>query len=105
MKKYLLIILLVIILFITSGCKKNIIGKWKSIDDDLYYVFNSDNTCYYEMSNARLDCTYEDDGEKISILFKGNTNKNIYNYSFEKSTLIIKDSENNIYKFKKTKNK
>jgi hypothetical protein len=107
MKKYLLIFLFILLLFVTTGCKKSIVGRWKSIntDDEFYYIFNSDNTCYYEMSNARLDCTYQDDGEKISILFKGNINKNIYNYSFKKNTLIIKDNDNNIYKFKKSKNK
>ena len=53
------------------------------------------------MTVARLDCTYEDDGEKLTILYKGKDKPITFNYTFEGSTLIIKDSANKEYKFNK----
>ena len=102
MKKFMFGILLFLLL-LTTGCKKSIVGKWKSIDtkNEYYYIFNKDKTCSYEMTVARLDCTYEDDGEKLIILYKGKDKPITFNYTFEGSTLIIKDSANKEYKFNK----
>ena len=101
MKKYYFGVILFILLFLTTGCKKNIIGKWKAIEtkNEYYYIFNKDNTCSYEMSVARLDCTYEINDDKITILYKGDTKEKTYEYRFDKNTLIIKDNTGKDNKF------
>ncbi len=103
MKKYLIGIVLFLLLFITTGCKKSIIGKWKAIEtnSEYYYIFNDDKTCSYEMTVARLDCTYEVDDEKITILYKGNDNPKTFKYHFDGNTLIIKDDTGKDNKFTK----
>ena len=105
MKKYILGIVLLSSLFLITGCKKSIVGKWKSIDNDneYYYIFNNDKTCSYEMIVARLDCTYEVDDNNITILYKGNEKAKTYNYFFEGKTLIIKDDTGKDNKFIKEK--
>jgi len=103
MKKYHFGILLLLLLFLITGCKKNIIGKWKALDtkNEYYYIFNADKTCSYEMAVARLDCTYEIHENKITILYKGDTKEKTYEYRFEKNTLIIKDDTGKDNKFTK----
>ena len=98
MKKALLIIpflVLVMLIFalLTLENKKNIIGKWKSLDEnnEYYYIFNNDKTCSYEMKFAKLGCTYENDDKIITILFKGTEQAKTYDYYFEGQTLVIKD--------------
>lgn len=107
MKKYYLRIALLLLLLLTTGCKKSIVGKWKSVDSksEYYYLFNDDNTCSYEMTVARLDCTYEEDDEKLIILFDGNDKAKVYKYRFERSNpfqkniLIISDDTGKDNKF------
>ena len=101
MKKYLLGIVLFSLLFLTTGVKKSIVGKWKTIetDNEYLYICNKDKTCSYEMLVARLDCTYEDDGEKLTILYKGNKTPKTFYYHFDGSTLIIKDDAGKDNKF------
>ena len=103
MKKFILGLTLVLLLIITTGCKKSIVGKWKSIDNDneYYYIFNNDKTCSYEMTVARLDCTYEIDDEKITILYKGNDNPKTFKYHFDGNILIINDDTGKDNKFTK----
>lgn len=94
MKRFVLFLVLCSFLLLNTGCgNQSIVGKWKSYDtkDSYYYIFHLNHTCSYEMKNARLDCTYDDDGEILTILYKGNTNKSVYTYHFEKNTLIIQD--------------
>ena len=101
MKNYILGITLLLLLFITTGCKKSIVGRWKSIEttNEYYYIFNDDKTCSYEMTVARLDCTYELDDEKITILYNGNDKPKTYQYRFEDNMLIIKDNTGKDNKF------
>ena len=101
MKKYQFGIIIFLLLFLTTGCKKNIIGKWKSIDakNEYYYIFNGDKTCSYEMIVARLDCTYEINDNKITISYSGSTNTKTYEYLFEDNILIIKDDTGKDNKF------
>lgn len=107
MKKYFigiaifLLLILSIILIITKNNKKSIVGKWKSIDskDEYYYIFNKDKTCSYEMTVARLNCTYEVIDSKLKILYDGNEKENNFEYRFEKKTLIIKDDTGKDNKF------
>lgn len=105
MKKYFLGITLLILLFLTTGCKKDIVGKWKSVDEDneYYYIFNNDKTCSYEMKVARLDCTYEKDNETLTILYKGTEEPRNYKYRFEDNNLIITDENGNDNEFTKEK--
>ena len=101
MKKTILGLLLILPIILVTGCgKKSIVGKWKAIDtkDEFYYIFNEDKTCSYEMAVARLDCTYEIDGEKLTMLYKGTQNPIKYEYHIEEDTLVIKDN-NNEYKY------
>ena len=101
MKKHILGIVLLLTLVLITGCKKSIVGKWKAIDTktEYYYIFNNDKTCSYEMTVARLDCTYEENDGKLIILYNGNTKPTIYEYRFEGSTLIIKDDNDKDNKF------
>lgn len=99
------IISILLLLLLTSGCKKSIVGKWKSIDtkNEYYYIFNKNKTCSYEMIVARLDCTYEINDNRISIIYKGNTKINTFKYQIEGNTLIIKDENGKDNKFVKVK--
>ncbi len=105
MKKYFLGLTLILLLIITTGCKKSIVGKWKAIDSNknFYYIFNKDKTCSYEMTIARLDCTYEEDESKLTILYKGNDKPTTYEYRYDGNTLIIKDDKGKDNKFTKEK--
>ena len=104
MKKYYLGIIF-LLLILTTGCKKSIIGKWKVMDDkdEYYYIFNGDNTCSYEMKVARLDCTYKIDNNKIIIKYKGNSKANSFIYKLDGNTLIIKDDTGKNNKFTRVK--
>ena len=105
MKKFLFGTILLLILLLTTGCQKTIVGKWKSVDakTEYYYYFNSDKTCSYEMSVARLDCNYEEDDNKLTILYDGNDNPSYFEYRFEGKTLIITDATGRDNKFIKEK--
>ncbi len=103
MKKIFLGIIIFILLFLTTGCKKSIVGKWKSLGKktEYYYIFNEDKTCSYEMKIARLGCTYEEDGKLLTILYKGTDYPKTYEYRFDGKTLIIVDDNGNDNKFTK----
>ena len=105
MKKYILGVILLLSLILITGCKKSIVGKWKAIDSktEYYYIFNKDKTCSYEMTVARLDCTYEENDNILTILYKGNEKPTTYEYRFDGSTLIIKDDNGKDNKFTKEK--
>ena len=112
MKKYLLgviifilIILPIILVFVLK--EDSIVGKWKAVDLDyeLYYLFNEDNTCSYEMVGARLDCTYEIIDDKLIILYKGNDNKYTFKYYLKNNELIIRDNTGKDNKFIKQEKK
>ena len=110
MKKYvvgiiLFILLLSVSIIITIVNKKSIVGIWKSVgkNKDYYYIFNKNKTCSYEMIVARLDCTYEIDDNKISVLYKGNTKTNTFKYQIEGNTLVIKGENGKENKFVKVK--
>ena len=105
MKKYFLGIMLLSLLILTTGCKKSVVGKWKAIDSktEYYYIFNKDKTCSYEMVGARLDCTYQEDENKLTILYNGSEIEYKLDYRFEDDMLIITDYTGNDNKFVKEK--
>ena len=104
-KKYYIVscVLLVCVLFI-SGCSKSnksnsIVGKW--VNGSYIYTFNDDKTCSYDAHGTLMECTYEIDGDKVSILYKGNTSAFETTYYIECDTLHIKDSFGSDVKYEK----
>ena len=103
MKKTIYGIALVMLLVLVVGCgkKEGLVGKWRAdgYSVDYYYIFNEDKTCAYEMAGARMECTYEDDGKAVTILYTGNTDASTYEYKIDGDTLLIKDSLGNDVKY------
>lgn len=101
MKKSILAIcviaLLIAALFVLTGCgeKKEeantIVGSWQHTTG-YTYTFNNDKTGTYSLGERFMEFTYEDKGDKVSILYYGNTNASEYEYKIEGNKLIIKDS-------------
>ena len=100
MKKTLLtlttLLVLVAGLFILTGCEKKsskpIVGSWKyGTTDSFVYTFNEDGTGSY----AGKSFKYEDKGDKLSIIYDGDTAGADYGYRIEGNKLIIKDSFDN----------
>ena len=91
MKKVLIAFLFVGIFFLT-GCNKGntIVGKWAH--GSFIYTFNKDKTCSYSGGSTNMECTYEIDGDNISILYKGNTIPFKTTFKIDGKKLIIKDS-------------
>lgn len=93
MKKSFLISLVAIVLCLTLvGCsKKNgIVGTW-SYSSSFEFVFKEDKTCSY----AGRNCTYTIDGDKLSILYDGDTASFDTTFKIEDNKLTIKDSLGN----------
>ena len=93
-------LLLIALCFVLVGCtseKNLIVGEWETkLGDNSYiYTFNEDKTCSYNASGTVLKCTYEINGDNISILYKGNTYPFETKYSIENNKLNIKDSFGN----------
>ena len=100
MKKTILSLFLIMLTALVTGCNnkaKGLVGKWKAegVAVDYYYVFNDDKTCAYETIGASIKCTYKDEGNKVEIIYVGNTDANTYEYKIEDNKLIIKDSLGN----------
>lgn len=97
MKKTLLtlgiVLVLVLSVFILTGCEKKaegLVGQWAY--SSFVYTFNEDKTGTYDALGSTMEFTYEDDGSKVSILYKGNTAPLELNYRIEGNKLIITDS-------------
>lgn len=83
-------IILGVITIALSGCgKTSIVGKWAH--DSFVYTFNDDKTCSYDVAGSMLYCTYEIEGDKISILYTGNTNAFETPFRIEKDVLYLTD--------------
>ena len=105
MKKYVVVILLLVGVILISGCNKGskkdgIVGTWVN-SGSYVYTFNDDKTCTYDVAGTLMKCTYETDGDKLSILYKDSDVPFETTYSIEGSTLIIKDSFGNDVKYDK----
>ena len=92
MKKTLVVTLLLVGIFALLGCTKKdgLVGKWAH--GSFVYTFNSDKSCSYDVAGTKMECTYTIDGDKLSILYKGNTAPFETTYKIEGNTLTIKDS-------------
>ncbi len=86
--------LIVTVSVLLVGCgKKGLVGTWEYQNGAGYkYTFNEDKTCSYEAFGTKMECTYEDDGKAVKVLFKGNTIASTYEYKIDGDTLTIKDS-------------
>jgi len=106
MKKRTIILSLILMLgvFALVGCgasKKGIVGVW-AYNNSYIYTFNEDGTGNYDAAGTKMEFTYTTEGEKLSILYTGNTAPFETTYTIEGDTLNIKDSFGNdtIYKRK-----
>lgn len=121
MKKILSIVLVLalivgaLVTFTACGKKEekkdsnSIVGSWK-YDGSEYgnyefiYTFNEDGTGKYEAAGRTMEFTYETkDGNKLSILYKGNTASFDTEYEIKDNTLNVKDSLGNDTIYKKVK--
>ena len=100
MKKTLLILGLVLVailcIAVLTGCEKKseasgIVGEWEYVNGGYTYKFNADKTGSYSAGSLEMEFTYEDDGSKVSILYKDNTMATDHEYKIEGDKLIIKD--------------
>ena len=83
-----------IICLIVVGCgkKEGLVGTWAYGSGSTFqYVFNEDKTCSY----AGRNCTYTVDGDKLSILYEGDTVAFETTFKIEDDKLTIKDSLDN----------
>lgn len=92
MKKGILFSLLAVVLcLVVVGCgkKEGLVGTWRYGSSDTFqFVFNEDKTCSY----AGRNCTYTVDGDKLSILYDGDTTSFDTTFKIEDDKLTIKDS-------------
>ena len=109
MKRFLKVFSIVFIACITlTGCGKKekkdpIVGKWEYESmSSIYYVFKEDGTGSYTFGGATKKFTYKIDGNKISILYDGDTNSFDTTFEINDKDLNVKDSFGNdtIYKKK-----
>ena len=112
MKDTLKIVLISLVLFVglfgltACGSKENtIVGQWKNdaYGSNFVYTFNADGTGKYDAAGTLMEFTYTIDGDKISILYTGNTASFDTTFSIEKDTLNVKDSLGNDTLYKRVK--
>ena len=95
-----MIVMLAIAVLVLTGCgekeeeAKGIVGSWSysPYGTEYTYTFNSDKTGSYSVSGTAMPFTYEDQGDKVTILYNGNTVPSTFAYRIEGNKLIIKDS-------------
>ncbi len=114
-KALLIIAMLLSTIMVLAGCgsknenaKKSentnpIVGAWKSEYGDYTYHFNEDGTGDYSYSTTKMEFTYKTEGNKISILYKGNTAPFETEYSINGDILNVIDSFGNDTLYKKQK--
>lgn len=83
---------IIAVVLITNNNKKDpLIGSWAN--GSYVYTFNEDGTCSYGYGSAgAMNCTYKTDGDKISILYDGNTAPFETTYKIEGNQLNVIDS-------------
>ena len=94
MKKFFLGSLFLVLCITVVGCGKKkdpIVGKWAyGTGDSFVYTFNEDKTCHYSANNRK--CTYTINGDKLSILYDGDTAPFDTTFKIEDNKLTIVDS-------------
>ena len=104
-KRVVSVLCIVVIALVTvalAGCGKkdnksdeaSIIGTWEYSRGSSTYAYNfkEDKTGSYSVYGTEMPFTYEDDGQKVTILYDGNTVSSTFEYKIEENKLIIKDS-------------
>ena len=90
-KSVLLVAFVLVALFTLTACgKKTLVGSW-TYGNSFTYTFNEDGTGEY----SGMKFTYTTEGDKLSILYDGNTAAFETTYKIEGNKLTIKDSFNN----------
>ena len=109
MKKFIKIFSIVLITCIAlTGCGKKekkdpIVGKWEYESmSSIYYVFKDDGTGSYTFGGGTKKFTYKIDGDKLSILYDGDTSSFDTTFEIKDNKLNVKDSfgSDTIYKKK-----
>ena len=95
LRSLLLAVIFVAVLISLTGCGKkeeqiSIVGKWAQ--GSYIYTFNEDKTRSYDAAGTLMKCTYEVDGDKLSILYDGNTAPFETTFSIDGNKLNVKDS-------------
>ncbi len=83
-----------------------IVGEWKNDSLGSYeyiYTFSEDGTGQYDAAGTIMPFTYEIDGDKISILYEGNTDPFETTFSIDGDTLNVLDSLGKDTLYKKIK--
>lgn len=97
LKKVMIAFVLLFSVIALAGCNDNksktIVGKWAL--GSYVYTFNEDGTCSYDVAGTLMKCTYKTDGDKLSILYDGNTVSFDTTYSIDGNKLNVKDSLGN----------
>ena len=106
MKKMVLFTVLFVGIIFLAGCKKaekepSIVGKWEYESGSFIYTFKKDKTCSYDFGSSSMKCTYEIDGDKLSILYDGNSTSFDTTFEIKDNVLTIKDSLGNDVRYKK----
>lgn len=102
----LFLIVFISVLFLTACGKKEkgLVGEWttKLGTYSYTYTFKEDGTGTYDAAGTLMKFTYQTDGDKISILYDGNTVPFETTYKIDGDTLNVIDSFGNdtIYKRK-----
>jgi len=69
-----------------------LVGKWEYEGGGYTYEFKEDGTGTYSFGETVMEFTYEDQGDKLSILYTGNTVPTVLEYSISGKNLNVKDS-------------
>lgn len=99
-KKILVLLVLFASIVALTGCGKKkdeapknpILGSWKYDGAEFTYTFNEDGTGSYNAMGNNMEFTYTTDGDKISILYTGNTVPFETTFEINDDTLNVKDS-------------
>lgn len=86
-----------------SNQTPSIVGEWKYQGMEFIYTFNEDGTGEYNAAGTLMPFTYKIDGDKISILYDGNTDPFETTFSIDGDTLNVVDSVGNDTLYKRVK--
>ena len=77
-----------------STINNKIIGEWESQDFDgtFVYTFKDDGSGNYDAQGLQMPFTFTTNGDKISILYNGDTNSFDTVYKIDDDVLMLKDS-------------